>query len=431
MVIFGRVIAGVGELMKIQSLANLAMHYLKQGNTEKYRSYAAQVAALVGEKGVDDADILAPENLQYLFQLGQYDIVVDAFTRLPRDGKTFWQNYLHGEALFRLGKLSEALKLWNELATNDGDSAFVEVRRRQALRCPEVVFGHALLLDQEPAVHVLILTHNRREYLRKTLACLRKTNYSNYKVYIVDNASTDGTRDILSEESKMFPPHVAVEYVSLPTNVGRPAGHNWLLTAWDHREADYLSILDDDLLDFPANWLKIFVNSIGLKPDVGVVGGKTVGSDLLIQDATSIITGITPSGSIDFFTNRGSFDWGQFSVISNISDYTIGCACMYKREVFDVAGYFDIRFSPSQGVDIDHGVRMRKVGYDMIYNGNVTFVHAQLTSEGLHKDRARLGNSLGNFLKLGYKYSPEEFHQIIVDRVKRQQSFDACGGEFW
>lgn len=417
--------------MDIKSLANLAMFYLKQGNTEKYQSYADQAEASVRALEAGGGSVFSPDVMQCLFQLRRYDVLVDAFAGLPpMDRQDFAPGYLHGEALFRLGRIGEALRLWNDLPTDDETSAFLGVRRRQALRYPELVFGHTLLAAREPEVHVLILTRDRRDYLRKTLACLRATDYANYKVFIVDNASSDGTRDILAEEAALFPPHVAVEYASLPTNVGRPAGHNWLLTAWDHSGADYLSILDDDLLDFPGNWLKIFVNSIALKPDAGVVGGKTVGRDLLIQDATSIIKGITPEGSIDFFTNRGAFDWGQFNVISNVSDYTIGCACLYKREVFDVAGHFDIRFSPSQGVDIDHGIRMRKAGYDMIYNGNVTFVHAQLTSEGIEHDRARLGNSLGNFLKLGHKYAPEEFRDIIAAREARQRAFDACGGVF-
>lgn len=417
--------------MDIKSLANLAMFHLKQGNTEKYRVYAERADDCVRELEAGGGSVLVADNVQSLFQLGRSDILVDAFGRLPRSSRAnFELGYLHGEALFRLGRIGEALRLWNELPVDDEASAFLGVRRRQALRYPELVFGHTLLAGREPEVHVLILTRDRREYLRKTLTCLRATDYANYRVFIVDNASTDGTRDILTEEAALFPPHVSVECASLPTNVGRPAGHNWLLTTWDHSGADYLSILDDDLLDFPPHWLKVFVNSIGLKPDVGVVGGKTVGRDLLIQDATSIIKGITPEGRIEFFTNRGSFDWGQFNVISNVSDYTIGCACLYKREVFDVAGHFDIRFSPSQGVDIDHGIRMRKAGYDMLYNGNVTFVHAQLTSEGIERDRSRLGNSLGNFLKLGHKYSPGEFRDILAARAERQRAFDACGGVF-
>ncbi len=413
----------------IKSLTNLAMFYRKQGNMEKFRAYAAEAEACLVGDGKDGP--LIGEGIRCLFELGRHDLLVEIFHAMKSNGYPAAEMaYLHGESLFRSGRLREAMQVWKTVPTGDEALSFLAVRMRQVLEYPEQVFGRNLLQSPEPRVHVLILTKDRKKYLRKTLACLRATEYSNYSVYIVDNNSADGTPGILADEAALFPAHVAVRHAVLPTNIGRPAGHNWLLTAWDHSEAEYLAILDDDMLDFPANWLKVFVNSISLKPDVGVVGGKTVGRDLLIQDATSIITGLSPEGRIEFFTNRGAFDWGQFNVISNLSDYTIGCACLYKREVFDVAGHFDIRFSPSQGVDIDHGIRMRKAGYDMIYNGNVTFVHAQLTSEGIERDRVRLGNSLGNFLKLGHKYSPEEFRDIIAARAERQRAFDACGGVF-
>lgn len=413
--------------MTLKSLSNLALFHFRQGNIEKYRSYAERVDDL----GLSPEEALAPGNLGQLSKLRRHDILVRAFEQ----GDQVWRGngeyvYLYGESLLRLGRVADGARAWSDLIASGKAEPFVATRLGQLLRHPEAVLGHRLLIEPEPEVHILILTKDRREYLRHTLACLRKTDYTNYKVYIVDNNSTDGTPETIEQEAAAFPPHVEVHHQALPTNIGRPGGHNWLLTAFDHSRAAYISILDDDLLDFPPNWLKAYLNTLALGPDIGAVGGKTVGADFLIQDATSIITKVTEENGIEFFTNRNADDWGQFDYISNVSDYIIGCACIYKKEIFDTVGLFDIRFSPSQGVDIDHGIRMRKKGYDLMYNGNITFVHAQLTSEGILTDRARLGNSKGNFLKLGYKYTPEEYASLIADRIERERRFRETFGAY-
>ncbi|GEM_PF-3082207 len=417
--------------MKPDSLRNLALFHLGHGDLEKYRSYAARMDEWFAATRNTPAAVFSAAALQSLFQLQRYDLVDEAFSLHPAvSALSFELGYLRGEARYRLGRVEDALNTWSALDTSPQEAAYLRVRMEQLHRYGDILFGRAPIVARQPRVHVLVLTKDREVHLRRTLECLRATDYRNYAVYIVDNASSDGTRRAIDEQAALFPPHVQVNVSSLPTNIGRPAGHNWLLTAWDHSSADYIAILDDDLIHFPPGWLRTFLSGFELKPDIGVVGGKTVGKDMLIQDAQSVITGINANGEIEFFTNKGTMDWGQFDYISNISDYSIGCACLYKREVFDVAGHFDIRFSPSQGVDIDHGLRMRAKGYDMLYCGTVTVVHAQLTTDKFRKDPTWQGNCRGNFLKLAYKHPPETIGRVIGARKARENAFFACNGIF-
>lgn len=417
-------------LSALKSYVNLAVHHLKSANDAQHSLYLERIAQLLQEPAMPRTALLAPDLLQPLMGLGCHAALCDVLRLEPemRSANPELQ-YLYGEVLLRSGQIREALTVWRTVPSS-WDNAFLQIRINQLLQYPEMVLGNALLRDREPRVHVIILTRNRERYLRVTLERLKRTEYSNYGVFIVDNASTDATPALLRQAAAAFAPGVDVVAQSLPTNIGRPAGHNWLLTNWDHAEAEYIAILDDDLLDFPANWMRLFVNTFSLKPDIAAVGGKTLGSDLLIQDATAVIRPPSPEGCMGFFTNRGESDWGQFNYISNVTDYIIGCASMFKREVFQTAGLFDIRFSPSQGVDIEHGLRMRDHGYDLIYNGNCTFVHAQLTSENLLNDRPRLGNSLGNFLKLSYMHTPDAYTAIMAACTAREQAFRTSGGIF-
>lgn len=414
---------------RLASAVNLALHHLKQGNEDKAGRYAERMDALLADPATAPEAVLDPLVLQGLFILGRNEALAKALAASPDQRRASAEmQYIYGEVLYRMGRVDEAKAMWAMVPADREEYRFVQVRLRQMEQYPDAVLGRERPEADQPEVHVLILTKDREYYLEKTLRCLAATTYSNYKVFILDNGSTDGTPQVLERARDILPGTVEVVTQSLPTNIGRPGGHNWLITNWDHSSADYLSILDDDLLHFSPDWLGKFVDTFDVAPNLAAVGGKTVGNDRLIQDATSLIMPPQEDGSVNFFTNRGSFDWGHFDYLSNVTDYIIGCASLFRREVFDEVGLFDIRFSPSQGVDIDHGLRMRQHGYDLMYNGNSTFVHAQLTSEGLQKDRPRLGNSKGNFLKLGYKYSPQEYLEIINNRIEREQAFkNACG----
>jgi len=47
--------------------------------------------------------------------------------------------------------------------------------------------------ESYPLVSVVVVNYNGKEFLKKCLLTLSKTDYPNYKVVVVDNASTDGS----------------------------------------------------------------------------------------------------------------------------------------------------------------------------------------------------------------------------------------------
>ncbi|WP_035244631.1 glycosyltransferase [Desulfonatronovibrio hydrogenovorans] len=339
-------------------------------------------------------------------------------------GNSALTHYLAGNAYFHLKQHDMALKTWNvALKEEDPSLAFIKHRADQLTNHPDVVTGENLLYPEEPRVHVLILTMNRKPYLQKTFKCLGNTDYSNYKVFLLDNCSSDGTQEILPNLRVVLPEGISYIHDSLPTNIGRPGGHNWLLTNWDHSEADFIAILDDDLLNFEPNWLKIFLNTFTLRDDLAAVGSKTLTPEGRIQDAFPVFTGLEDGTNVTFFTHRDEVDIGQYDYCNNIPDYVTGCASLFKKEIFNKIGLFDIRYSPSQYVDIDHGIRMRLAGYDLMYNGNVPVIHAQLTHDDRKKCRAARGNQRGNAYKLSQKYSKNEFAKILEKRKVREKTF--------
>jgi glycosyltransferase involved in cell wall biosynthesis len=52
-----------------------------------------------------------------------------------------------------------------------------------------------------PKVSICVPTYNRKDYLRETLDNIFAQTDKNFEVVTVDNVSTDGTEEILKQES--------------------------------------------------------------------------------------------------------------------------------------------------------------------------------------------------------------------------------------
>lgn len=89
----------------------------------------------------------------------------------------------------------------------------------------------------------IIVTYNRKDKLKKCIECLLKQTYTLDKIYIVNNASTDGTEDYLQEISKK---NAQVEYQTTEENLGGAGGFCRAIK-WAYEEgADWIWGMDDD-----------------------------------------------------------------------------------------------------------------------------------------------------------------------------------------
>lgn len=310
-------------------------------------------------------------------------------------------------SLMRLGQTEDLMKYLSS------------VKQTPEMLLKAKTIGYAKTMAQmemakEPRVHLLLLSYNRDAYVENALRQLAATRYSNYAVYILDNHSTDGSWAIVSKARDIFPPSVDVHVERMPTNIGRPAGHNWLLTNHDHSEADYIAIGDDDLLDVPPTWLRDMVRTMRLFPDAAIVGGKALnqGRPRIIHGGVRKFITFGPD-EMTLTNDKNSQDFGQFDYIDRV-DHVIGCLHLYRREAFlNDVGLFDIRFSPCQFVDIEHHLRTRMKGYAIIYNGLIEFRHLRGMGQEAAASRSMGGNSYGNRVKVLCKYNQKHVMDFL------------------
>jgi GT2 family glycosyltransferase len=112
-----------------------------------------------------------------------------------------------------------------------------------------------------PTVTVGILAHNGERYLHETLAAVRQLAYADIEVIVLDNASTDGTRRVLSQ----WPDVVALHE---PVNLGCGGGRNRLLGA---ARGDYVLLLDDDVVLDDPETIQTFVDESRRRGDACVL----------------------------------------------------------------------------------------------------------------------------------------------------------------
>jgi GT2 family glycosyltransferase len=255
-----------------------------------------------------------------------------------------------------------------------------------------------------PRVHILLYTHNRVSEIKNTIDALKATDYENYKVFLLNNGSTDGTKDYFNS----LPPDIfpELEIVHLPVNIGSPGARNWLLAMPSHERCDYLAFFDDDVRIGP-NWLKIMLEALIVTPRAGVVGAKVLNHNLpkMIQHSGALLT--QAKGWIDhvaLWSNQP--DQGQFDALAE-RDYLMGCVMLYNKDAIRDVGDFDIQFSPTQFEDVDHHLRLRLKGWKVLFHGGVEAWHQRIS--GGKKNPGHIANRY----KLQMKYSEQQAQQII------------------
>jgi len=109
-------------------------------------------------------------------------------------------------------------------------------------------------------VAAVVVTHNRKELLVKCLRAILDQTYAVDRLFVIDNASSDGTPQML--ESLGFMKHPQLEYIRLTENMGGAGGfHEGIKLAYD-RGFGWIWLMDDDGFPYPTS-LENLMNMTG------------------------------------------------------------------------------------------------------------------------------------------------------------------------
>jgi GT2 family glycosyltransferase len=225
---------------------------------------------------------------------------------------------------------------------------------------------------------IIILNYNGKEFLERCLSSVLNTNYPNFEVILVDNASTDGSVEFVK---KNFP---SVKVIANKVNLHFTGGNNIGIKA---ARGEYIVLLNNDTEVHP-NWLSEIVKVMEIDPSVGLCQCK-----LLFMDNREEID--STGGFINYLglceeRGKGEIDKHQYDQIDEIF-HAKGAALVVKREVLNEVGLFDSFFYYNYE-DVDLCWRARLRGYKVVFCPKAIVYHHrssptkkkfQLKSEGM------------------------------------------------
>jgi len=231
---------------------------------------------------------------------------------------------------------------------------------------------------------IIILSWNTRELLRD---CLRSVFASHgpltYRVCVVDNASVDGSADMVRQE---FPEALVI---ASPVNGGYAAGNNLGLRALGFGpgsiEAPRFALLLNPDTVVPPDALAQMTAYLEAHPTTGAAGPKLVllngELDLACRRSLALDAFIYRMLGLSTLFPRSRI-FGKYNLTYLSPDVetevgsVVGAFMLVRREAIAQAGLLDEGYF-MYGEDLDWSFAIQRAGWDIRYNPAVTVLHVK------------------------------------------------------
>lgn len=252
-------------------------------------------------------------------------------------------------------------------------------------------------MKKNPLVYIIILNWNGIQETIDCLESLKKIDYVNYKIVVVDNGSIDNSVSILE---KNYP---NIDLLKNEKNEGYAGGNNSGIEYVLKYNPDYVLFLNNDTV-VSKDFLITLVSVAQSDPNIGIVGPK-----IYYFNKPEIIwfTG----GKIDY-VNGPFIHLDMFKKDTNANsktkevDYINGCSLLIKSSVLKKIGGFGKKYF-AYVEDIDINMHAHRLGYTSYIVPSAKIWHKPSSSTGGEKNPSMLREYLKTrnlifFMKTNY-----------------------------
>ena len=248
-------------------------------------------------------------------------------------------------------------------------------------------------------VTAVVLNYNTADDCKKCLEYLRKQDYENLSVIVVDNASPkEGEQDrlrVLCKNEKL---------ILNNKNSGFSAGNNVGLRAAIADGSEWMVIINPDVELRDPHYISYVMDELPKWPEVAVVGTNTLLPSGEKQNPTREITAVEEIlWPIEFIKQKtGHWDGYRSKDETGYCDKVCGCCFFISKEFLELNGYLDEAVFMYCEEPI-LGKSVLKHGFKELYIKEVTANHE-------HYNHQKLGNSgtkMSLFLKSRVYYINE------------------------
>ena len=227
----------------------------------------------------------------------------------------------------------------------------------------------------DPKVGIVILNWNNAQDTIECLSSLLNQQYDNYFVVVVDNGSTDNSKDRISQA------YPNIEILPLDTNTGYAVGNNKGISRAIELGAEFVFILNNDTIVSPS-CLQELISVAKTSNKKSMVGPKmyfTNPSDFLYSKGSLVLWKQAKT------IHRGMFQQETLPVADENPekvDFISGCGVLVSKQLIEKTGGFDEDFFLNFE-DTEWGIRAQRFGYEVWYIPKAVIWHKVSSTLGI------------------------------------------------
>ena len=261
-----------------------------------------------------------------------------------------------------------------------------------------------------PFVVVLILSYDGKYLLEDSISSYLDNDYTNFKVVVIDNGSSDGTKEYVKEK---FPEVIVLR---LEKNLGYSGGFNFgLKWAFNQQKADYALVTNNDV-----------------KVDKGVISAlvKTAEKDNKIGFATGKVYYFEKPDTLQTVGKKEhpilwsgghignkEKDTGQYNKEMELP-FADDVFTLVKKRMYDQIGGYDTTFF-LQSEEYDWQARAKAIGYKIFYTPEAKIWHKESMTIGKRSPQKAYYDARNPMLVILKHKNPEFFRIYFWNHLKR------------
>ncbi len=241
-------------------------------------------------------------------------------------------------------------------------------------------------VSSKPRVSIIIPIYGNINYTLNCLASIAKNQPSaSIEVIVVDDFSPDSSVEVLERID-------SIRLVRNDFNLGFIKSCN---RGASLARGEYLLFLNNDTQVTPG-WLDELLDTFFNFDNVGLVGSKLIYPDGNLQEAGGIIWRDGTAWTFGKFQNPLAPEYNYARSV----DYCSGASIMVPKDIFKKVGGFDEDYLPAYCEDSDLALKLRSMGFGVIYQPKSLVIHFEGVTSGNDTSQGIKSYQVANTRKL-------------------------------